>query len=187
MTSADLGLLALRLTVGGVYAAHGAQKVFGWWSGPGFSGWTAAMARMGLRPARLWALVSGLTELAGGLLLAAGAATPVVAALLVAQSIVIIVRGHWSKGFWNRNGGIEFPLVLLGGAAAILGTGPGGLSVDSAVGLAATDDVRAGILVVALAGAVAAILLRPAGGSAPAQPGPSQPGTTGTTGTRSAG
>ncbi len=166
MTSSDFGLLVLRLVVGGVYAAHGAQKMFGWWAGPGFAGWTAAMTRMGLRPARFWALVSGLTELAGGLLLAVGAMTPVVASLLVAQSLVIIFRSHWAKGFWNRNGGIEFPLVLLGGAVAVLGIGSGQLSIDNAVGLAATDQWRAVIFVVALAGAAGSMLLRPPRGPA---------------------
>jgi len=162
MNAADLGLLVLRVIVGGVFAAHGAQKVFGWWGGPGMAGWTMAMGRMGLRPPRLWAMVSAGTELVGGLLFALGAVTPLVAALLVAQAIVIIVRVHWPKGLWNKDGGYEFPLVLLGGSAAIVGTGPGGLSLDSAVGLAATDTIRAALLVLALAGALLAILLRPA-------------------------
>jgi len=164
MTSADLGLLVLRLIVGGVFAAHGAQKAFGWWGGPGMSRWTAAMTRMGLRPAGPWAAISAGTEVVGGPLLAVGAISPLVAPLLVAQSAVIIVRGHWSKGFWNRDGGIEFPLALLGGTVAILGVGPGGLSVDAAIGLATSDPVRVAILVLALTGAAVAILLRPAGG-----------------------
>jgi len=146
MNAADLGLLVLRVIVGGVFAAHGAQKVFGWWGGPGMAGWTMAMGRMGLRPPRLWAMVSAGTELVGGLLFALGAVIPLVAPLLVAQSIVIIVRVHWPKGLWNKDGGYEFPLVLLGGSAAIVGTGPGGLSLDSAVGLAATDTIRAALL-----------------------------------------
>lgn len=169
--SADLGLLALRLVVGLIFAAHGAQKVLGWWGGPGFSGWIAAMTRMGLRPARFWAFVSAWTELLGGGLLAFGGATPVVASLLVAQSLVIVVRGHWSRGFWNRDGGIEFPLALLGGSAALLGVGPGSLSVDEAVGLAVADEIRAAILVLALAFAAVAIVLRPADGSTRAEPG----------------
>lgn len=171
MTPADLGLLVLRLVVGLIFAAHGAQKVLGWWGGPGLSGWIAAMTRMGLRPAGLWALVSALTELVGGLLLALGGATPLVAPLLVGQSLVIVVRGHWSRGFWNRDGGIEFPLALLGGSVAILGVGPGGLSVDAAVGLAVADEIQAAIVVGALAGAAVAIGLRPAGGSTRAEPG----------------
>lgn len=163
MTTGDLGLALLRVIVGGLYAAHGAQKVFGWWGGPGWAGWRQAMARMGLRPATPWAVVSAGTELVGGAILALGLATFVAAALLVAQSIVIIVRAHWARGFWNRDGGIEFPLALLGGAAAVAAIGPGSLSVDAALGLGLDDGWRLGILLVALAGAVGAIVLRPAG------------------------
>jgi len=121
--------LILRIAVGVIFAAHGAQKAFGWWSGPGFVGWRAAMGRMEIRPAGFWAFVSMAVELVGGGLLVLGLLTPVVSALLVAQSVVIIVQVHLAKGFWNRNGGIEFALSLLGGVAALAGTGPGSASL----------------------------------------------------------
>lgn len=158
----DLGLLIVRAAVGLVFAAHGAQKVFGWWDGPGLSGWAAAMERMGLRPRWPWALVSALTELVGGLLLALGALTAVASALLLAQSVVIVFRAHWPRGFWNRDGGIEFPLVLLAGSAAIATAGPGAISLDRAIGLSVPDPARLALLALAVAGAAAALLMRPA-------------------------
>ena len=108
MGGSDLGLLILRIAVGMIFAAHGAQKAFGWWSGPGFVGWRGAMSQMRIRPAGFWAFVSMAVELVGGLLFVLGLLTPLVTALLVAQSVVIIVQVHLAKGFWNRNGGIEF-------------------------------------------------------------------------------
>jgi putative oxidoreductase len=147
MNAMDLSLLILQLGVGLTFAAHGAQKVFGWWGGPGLAGWEGAMAHMGFRPARLFALVSALVELAGGLLLAVGLLTPIAAAALIAQTVVIIGHVHWSNGFFNQRSGIEFPLLLgLGAAAAALG-GPSAASVDAALGLG-VDPVVSGVLLV---------------------------------------
>lgn len=112
MDSADLGLVVLRLVIGLIFAAHGAQKAFGWWGGPGYAGWTGALQHMGMRPAPLWALVSTAAELAGGLLLALGLLTPLAAAALIGQSVVIVFAVHWAKGMWNANGGWEFPVAL---------------------------------------------------------------------------
>jgi putative oxidoreductase len=127
----DIGLLVLRIVVGVIFAAHGAQKAFGWWNGPGLAGWTGAMTRMGLRPAPLWAFVSTAAELGAGTALALGLFTPLVVAALTSQAIVIIFRAHWAAGFWNANKGFEFPLSLFGGIAAILFAGPGAWALDS--------------------------------------------------------
>jgi len=151
--------LIVRLAVGLTFAAHGAQKVLGWWSGPGFAGWTGAMTRMGLRPAPLWAALSSGVELLGGLLLAVGALTPIAAALLVAQSVYIVLRVHRPKGFWNKNGGIEFPLQLLAGSLLIAASGPGAIAIDPAAGLEFGTWWRAAFLVVAVAGAFATMAI----------------------------
>jgi putative oxidoreductase len=155
----DLGLLILRIVVGLIFAAHGAQKAFGWWSGPGFAGWRGAMGRMQIQPAGFWAFVSMAVELAGGGLLAVGLLTPLVSALLLAQSVVIIVQVHLAKGFWNRNGGIEFALSLLGGVAALAGTGPGSVSLDASLGIAYSTELRAFLIAIALAGAGVAMAI----------------------------
>ena len=106
MTPGDLGLLSLRVVIGLTFAAHGAQKAFGWWSGHGYAGWRAGVVRMGLRPAGFWALVSMADELGGGVLLAVGLLTPLATAALLAQSVVIVGLVHLPNGFWNAKGGI---------------------------------------------------------------------------------
>jgi putative oxidoreductase len=155
--SADLGLLILRLVVGLTFAAHGAQKAFGWWAGPGYAGWTGALQSMGWRPAPLWAVVSVGAELVAGLLLAVGFLTPLAAAALIGQSVVIIFGVHWAKGFWNAKGGWEFPISLAAGAIAIGLTGPGAISVDAALGLAFAPLHRLGLVAVGLLGGLSAL------------------------------
>jgi putative oxidoreductase len=173
VTALDIGLLIVRLVVGLTFAAHGAQKVLGWWAGPGFAGWTGAMTRMGLRPPVLWAALSSGVELVGGLLFALGLLTPVAAALLVAQSVYIVLRAHLPKGFWNKNGGIEFPLQLLAGSLLITFSGPGAIAVDPAVGLELAPSWRIAFVVVAVAGAFGAMAIpRPAAPPQPVAPAP---------------
>lgn len=130
MTALDVGLLLLGLTAGLTLAGHGAQKAFGWFGGPGMQGWTSAVAGMGFYPAAPFATVAMLAELLGGLGLALGFLTSVAAAVMVAQSIVIVFHVHWRHGFWNTERGIEYPL-LIGVVAVFLGVvGRGMLSVD---------------------------------------------------------
>ena len=76
----DAGIAALRITIGLIFAAHGAQKAFGWWKGPGYAAWTGAIGKMGFRPVALWAFISVAAELGAGLLLALGLLTPLAAA-----------------------------------------------------------------------------------------------------------
>ena len=153
--ASDLGLLLLRLVVGLTFAAHGGQKAFGWWHGPGWAGWQNAIGRMGFRPIGLFAGLSVGAELLGGLLLAFGMLTPLAAAILVAQSVVIVIKVHAPSGFWNKSSGIEFPLTL-GTAALVLGlTGPGAVSFDAVEGLAPSDTVR---IVLAIAGLICGVI-----------------------------
>jgi putative oxidoreductase len=149
----DLALALVRVVVGLVIAAHGAQKVLGVWGGPGLAGWTQGVSRMGMRPPVFWAWVSAFAELAGGIAFALGFLLPVVAAALTIQMAVAIARAHWGKGFWNTKGGIEFPFIL-GAIAAINGVAdPGAYSLDRALGLPA---MGAGVYVAVLVvGAVA--------------------------------
>jgi putative oxidoreductase len=159
MNTFDAALLVLRLGVGLIFAAHGAQKVFGWWGGPGLRGWEGAMERMGYRPVTLFAIVSALAELGGGLFLAVGLLTPLAAALLVGHSVVIIGQAHWQNGFFNTKGGYEFPLVLAVGAAALALLEGGAWSVDAAIGFDLDAGVRLALVAVALLAGLATLVV----------------------------
>src|SRR5919204_3413975 len=148
--STDLAFALARAVVGLVVAAHGAQKVFGAWGGPGIEGWKAGMTRMGMRPPTFWGYVSALTELVGGVALALGFLVPVVGALVTMQMAVAIQRAHWAKGFFNTKGGAEFPLTLAA-IATIAGVGaPTVYSLDSVLGVPVLGAV-AYVIVLALA------------------------------------
>jgi putative oxidoreductase len=145
-----LGLLILRLVVGGILAAHGAQKLFGWWGGPGIKGWTGAMTRMRIRPATPWAWMSALAEFTGGLGLALGLLYPLPSIAIAGAMLVAIALVHLPKGFWNTKGGFEFNLSLIGAAAALALTGPGAISVDSALGIRFPEPVTLIVLTILL-------------------------------------
>ncbi len=136
-----LGLLVLRVVIGLIVAAHGAQKVLGWWGGPGMAGWTAAMTRMRIQPAAPWAWLSALSELLGGIGLALGLLTPLPSFGIVAAMLVAIALVHWPNGFWNGKRGYEFNLSLVAAAIAVSLTGPGTYSIDSALGIHLPEPV----------------------------------------------
>jgi putative oxidoreductase len=168
-TGPALGLLVVRLIGGGIFAGHGAQKAFGWWKGPGPAGWRKAIEGMNIRPVGFWWFVSIAAELVGGLALVVGILSPLVAAVLIGQLVVIIFRAHWSKGFWNRDGGIEFPLALAMAPLMVVAAGAGGISVDAAVGFALPGAWRLGLAIVgALVGAAVILTLRLAPRPSPA-------------------
>src|SRR3979411_2933576 len=126
----EFGLLIIRLVVGLTVAAHGAQKLFGWFGGPGIAGLSSMLSQLGIRPERPWAVIAGLAEFVGGLLVAFGLMTPLAALAVSGRMLVATLTVHAGKGFWNMNGGIEFPLIILAAMVAIALTGPGVLSLD---------------------------------------------------------
>ena len=126
----EFGLLIIRLVVGLTVAAHGAQKLFGWFGGPGIAGLSSMLSQLGIRPERPWAVIAGLAEFAGGLLVAAGLLTPVAALVVSGSMLVAILTVHAGKGFWNHNGGIEFPLTILAAMVGLSLTGAGVYSFD---------------------------------------------------------
>lgn len=120
----------LRLLVGAIFIGHGAQKLFGWFGGPGMQGHRGFLESLGFREASLWAWISALAEFIGGLLILLGLFTPIAAAMAIGAMLVAIVKVHWANGLWNQNGGIEYPL-LLGFNAALIGlVGPGPLALN---------------------------------------------------------
>ncbi|MET9427108.1 MULTISPECIES: DoxX family membrane protein [unclassified Streptomyces] len=132
-TRRDLGLFLLRVGTGSVLAAHGTQKLFGWFGGGGIAGTSKAMEAMGFRPGRQSAIAAGLGEAGGGTLLALGLATPAAGAI-AAGAMAGAVSVHAPAGFFNQSGGFEYP-AFLGFTAAALGmAGAGRFSLDHATG-----------------------------------------------------
>jgi putative oxidoreductase len=130
----DFGILLLRAVVGMTLAAHGAQKVFGWFGGHGLDGTGQFMAMLGFQPGRRHALMAGLAEVGGGVLLALGFLTPVGAALGASVMLVAAVTTHVKNGFFNTGGGFEYNLVLGVSALSIAFIGPGVVSIDALLG-----------------------------------------------------
>ena len=133
--SLSLGLLILRLVVGLTIAAHGAQKLFGWFGGPGFTKMAQGLQKQGFKPGWLWNVFVILGELGGGLSLALGFLTPLGAAGIFGAMFMAIFKSHWKNGFWNSKRGLEFPLALLAGGLTIGLTGPGSYSLDALLGI----------------------------------------------------
>ena len=131
----DLALLVLRLVVGGLVAAHGAQNLFGAFGGGGLGGNATFLSGLGLRPARLWALLAGLTEFGGGALVLLGLLYPLAPVGVLAVMAMAVATVHWGKPIWADAGGAELPLAYATAAIVLLLTGPGAYAVDRALGL----------------------------------------------------
>ncbi|WP_427761800.1 DoxX family protein [Streptomyces sp. DSM 41931] len=125
----DLGLLLLRLGTGGVLAAHGTQKLFGWFGGGGIEGTGQFMDSIGYAPGKVSATAAGVAETGGGLLLALGLATPAAGAA-AAGAMAGASAVHAPNGFFNQEGGFEYAASLGMTAAGLAVTGPGRLSLD---------------------------------------------------------
>jgi putative oxidoreductase len=129
-TEAQLGSLALRLPVGIIFMAHGAQKLFGWFGGYGLEGTGQWMASIGLEPGYLMALLAGSGEFFGGLAILLGLLTRPAAAVLAFTMVVAIVTVHLGNGLFMSNNGYEFGLALLAASVALAVQGGGAWSVD---------------------------------------------------------
>jgi putative oxidoreductase len=152
------GLLLIRIVFGLTLAAHGAQKLFGWFGGGGPHGTAANFEKMHFRWPLAMAALAGSAEFGGGMLFAAGLLTPLAAFALIVVMLIAIVTVHRPNGFWVTGGGYEYNLAIIAVAIGIAATGPGRISLDRAAGW--DDDLSgawwgAGI---AAAGVVAALL-----------------------------
>lgn len=157
----ELGLLLLRVTVGATLAAHGAQKLFGWFGGGGLEGTGRGLEALGFVPGRRHALMAGLVEVGGGLLLALGLFTPLAAAIVLSVMIVAAVSVHVRQGFFITAGGFEYNLVLGVAGLTLAFTGPGAYALDALFGLSLSGTAwGAAALVVAVAGAAGQLLQR---------------------------
>jgi putative oxidoreductase len=129
----EYGLLLLRVVVGLIFAGHGSQKLFGWFGGGGPQGTAQFFGSIGYRWPAVIAIVAGLSELGGGLLLAAGLLTPLACLAIATVMLNAIATVVFPKGFL---GGYEFELTLLTVVVALAATGPGEISIDDAIGWA---------------------------------------------------
>ncbi|MBA2560475.1 MAG: DoxX family protein, partial [Propionibacteriales bacterium] len=129
----NIARLAARAVIGGLFIGHGTQKLKGWFGGPGLEGTDQMMQALGMYPPRRNSIAAGVTETAGGTLVAAGLATPLASAALIGQMIVAIRKVHLSNGPWVINGGYEYNLVLIAALLALAEEGPGDISLDAAM------------------------------------------------------
>ena len=137
----DAGLLLLRVVLGLVMTAHGAQKLFGWFGGYGLAGTGGYFESIGFRPGRFFAMAAGTSELVGGLLVALGLLGPLGPAMIIAIMIVATATVHWQNGLFAQNGGFEVPLLYVAGVAAIALIGNGAYSLDALLGLSWPAEV----------------------------------------------
>jgi putative oxidoreductase len=151
------GLLIIRLALGLILFAHGSQKLFGWFGGFGLDGTGGFFDSIGHKPGRQMAMLAGIFEAGGGLLLVLGLLTPLAAAMVIGTMIVAAVSVHAKQGLWATNGGYELPLINALVAAGLAFTGAGPWSLDNAFNIPWTRGAGAGIWALALAGAAAAI------------------------------
>lgn len=129
-TNDQLGMTVLRIILGITFMMHGAQKLFGMFGGGGLEGTGQFMSSLGLEPGYFMALLAGLGEFGGGLLLVFGLFARFGAFLTAIVSLVAMLSVHITKGFFMSGGGYEFTLVLLAASIAILIEGAGKFSVD---------------------------------------------------------
>jgi putative oxidoreductase len=172
MIGSDLGLLILRLIIGGLMFGHGAQKLFGWFGGYGLAGTSAFFeSQLRLRPAKLWTVLAGLSEAGGGLLLALGLLNPLGSLGIVAAMLVAIIMVHWGR-LWATENGIEYQLVLIAAALALALSGPGRLALDAVLNLALPEPAALliGLLLVLVGIALALANRAPASAEAGAVP-----------------
>ena len=168
----NTALLVARLFFGLGIAAHGAQKLFGWFGGPGLSGTAGFFQMLGFRPGRLSAPAAALGETAGGTLVALGLLGPVGPALMLVVMSVATIVVHVKNGFFVSKNGVEVPMLYWMGGLVLAFTGPGAYSVDRMFGLLWLSNDRSAWIAVGVAVLVAAVVIaiHRAPGQSPAAP-----------------
>src|SRR3954464_548123 len=131
----DAGLLIARLVFGLLIAAHGTQKLFGWFGGYGLAGTGGFFESLGFRPGRHFALAAARRGFFGGLLVTLGFLGPIGPALILAVMLVASISVHWRNGLFAATNGVEVPLLYATVAIGVSLIGYGTYSLDSALGL----------------------------------------------------
>ena len=125
----DWAILVLRIGLGVMFAAHGLQKAFGLFGGPGIGGFSEMLSGMGFKPAVFWANLAAYTELMGGLLLIVGLFTRGAAMLLLILIVVAAAKVHLARGFFLSAGGFEYTFIIACVCIALIILGPGKFSL----------------------------------------------------------
>ena len=164
----DLSLLSARVALGGTMAAHGAQKVFGAFDGPGIQGVSKFMESLGFTPGERYARALAATELSSGALIALGALGPVGPAMLISVMLAAIELVHRPKGYFNEKGGFEMNVMYIALAVVLANEGYGSFSVDALLGL--HEKTRPTLSWAILIGGVASAIFMLKQRNAPEQP-----------------
>jgi putative oxidoreductase len=166
----DAGLLVTRLVFGLLMAAHGSQKLFGWFGGYGLTAVGGFFESLGFRPGRFFAATAAATEIVGGVLVAAGLLGPIGPALVLAVMIVAAVTVHLQHGLFAANNGIEVPLLYAAAVVALALSGYGAYSLDSALGVESvwTPTLIWSVLIAGAVGGALNLAVRRAPGQVPA-------------------
>ncbi|WP_352308946.1 DoxX family protein [Psychrobacter sp. W2-37-MNA-CIBAN-0211] len=133
LSNAGAAALILRVPIGLILAAHGAQKLFGWFGGNGLAGTAQWLSSMGMEPGLLMAILAGGAEFFGGLALVLGLLTRPAALVAAFTMLVAIFSVHISNGLFAADGGYEYALVLMVALLALAVQGGGSLSMDKAL------------------------------------------------------
>ncbi|GAB7186291.1 DoxX family protein [Kitasatospora sp. Ki12] len=147
----------LRLVLGLTMAAHGSQKLFGWFGGGGIDGTGQFFTMSGYPAGNVMAVVAGLTETLGGLALAVGLLTPLAGAAIVG-TMVNAIAVTWGGGFFLPKGN-EYELLLTAGAAALALTGPGRYAVDRFLPVVRAHRLAYGVAAVVVGLVTAGVIL----------------------------
>ena len=132
-THAGYGISLLRIVTGLTFAAHGSQKLFGWFGGNGLAGTAGWLSSMGMEPGLLMAILAGSAEFFGGLALVLGLLTRPAAIVAAFTMLVAIFSVHIGNGLFAADGGYEYALVLMVALIALAVQGGGYLSMDKAL------------------------------------------------------
>ena len=130
----DLGLFLIRLVIGLTFAAHGTQKLFGWFGGHGIAGTGGWFESIGMKPGKTLAITAGLAELVCGLLFAGGLFLWFAAALIIGSMLIAIIKVHGQNGYWVTQNGYEYNMALIVIALGVALIGAGDYSLAAMLG-----------------------------------------------------
>jgi putative oxidoreductase len=129
-----MALLILRLTTGTLVAGHGAQKLFGWFEGPGWRNTARWIETLNMKPGEAWGTLAGATEFTGGTLTALGLLDPLGPLAIISAMSMATATAHWGKPIWVTKGGAELAVTNAAVATALMAAGPGTISLDALFG-----------------------------------------------------